>query len=74
MGLMGLIRAYYGGLQGILSGLTKSTDHPSREHVVLGPSGNVAILASPNSMPPPRVEETKARLMSSLYSDPLKGI
>ena len=29
MGLMGLIRAYNGGLQGILSGLTKSTDHPS---------------------------------------------
>ena len=27
---MGLIRAYYGGLQGILSGLAKSTDHPSR--------------------------------------------
>ena len=31
MGLMGLlIMAYCGGLQGILSGLTKSTDHPSR--------------------------------------------
>ena len=30
MGLIGLIRAYYGGLLGILSGLTKSTDHPSR--------------------------------------------
>ena len=30
MGLMGLIRAYYGGLQGILSGLAKSTDHPSK--------------------------------------------
>ena len=29
MGLMGLLMAYYGGLQGILSGLTKSTDHPS---------------------------------------------
>ena len=29
MGLIGLIRAYYGGLLGILSGLTKSTDHPS---------------------------------------------
>ena len=29
MGLMGHIRAsYYGGLWGILSGLTKSTDHP----------------------------------------------
>ena len=30
MGLMGLIMACYGGLWGILSGLTKSTDHPSR--------------------------------------------
>ena len=29
MGLMGLIMACYGGLWGILSGLTKSTDHPS---------------------------------------------
>ena len=26
MGLIGLIRAFYGGLLGILSGLTKSTD------------------------------------------------
>ena len=31
MGLMGLIRASYGGLEGILTGLTKSTDHPSGE-------------------------------------------
>ena len=30
MGLVGLLMAYYGGLWGILSGLTKSTDHPSR--------------------------------------------
>ena len=30
MGLTGLIRAYHGGLLGILSGRTKSTDHPSR--------------------------------------------
>ena len=30
MGLIGPSRAYYGGLLGILSGLTKSTDHPSR--------------------------------------------
>ena len=30
MGLMGLIRADFGGLEGILSGLTKSIDHPSR--------------------------------------------
>ena len=30
MGLMGLLMAYYRGLQGIRSGLTKSTDHPSR--------------------------------------------
>ena len=30
VGLTGLIRAYYGGLSGILSGLTESTDHPSR--------------------------------------------
>ena len=29
MGLMGLIMACYLGLYGILSGLTKSTDHPS---------------------------------------------
>ena len=29
MGLMGPIRASNGGLSGILSGLTKSTDHPS---------------------------------------------
>ena len=26
---MGHIMAYYGGLKGILSGLTKSADHPS---------------------------------------------
>ena len=31
MGLVGLLMAYYGGLWGILSGLTKSTDHPSRD-------------------------------------------
>ena len=30
MGLVGLTRAYDGGLLGILSGLTKSTDHPSK--------------------------------------------
>ena len=29
MGLLGLLMVYYGGLWGILSGLTKSTDHPS---------------------------------------------
>ena len=29
MGLRGLLMACYGGLGGILSGLTKSTDHPS---------------------------------------------
>ena len=29
MGLVGLIMACYGGLWGILTGLTKSTDHPS---------------------------------------------
>ena len=29
MGLMGLLMACYGGLRGILSGLTKSTNHPS---------------------------------------------
>ena len=29
MGLMELIVAYDGGLWGILSGLTESTDHPS---------------------------------------------
>ena len=33
MGLMGLLMAYYGGLQGILSGLAKSTDHPSRPYL-----------------------------------------
>ena len=30
MGLMGLLMASYGGLWGILNGLTKSTDHPSK--------------------------------------------
>ena len=30
---MGLIMVCYGGLWGILSGLTKSTDHPSRPYV-----------------------------------------
>ena len=29
MDLMGLLMAYYGGLKGMLSGLSKSTDHPS---------------------------------------------
>ena len=29
MGLIGLIMACYGDLYGILTGLTKSTDHPS---------------------------------------------
>ena len=29
---MGLAMACYGGLQGILTGLTKSTDHPSKDH------------------------------------------
>ena len=28
MGLMGLLMADYGGLSGILTGLTQSTDHP----------------------------------------------
>ena len=28
MGLIGLIMACYGGLKGILTGLTKSADHP----------------------------------------------
>ena len=32
MGLIGLIMASYGGLYGILSGLTKSTDHPSTSY------------------------------------------
>ena len=32
MGLMGLLMASYGGLWGILSALTKSTDHPSGGH------------------------------------------
>ena len=30
MGLLGLIMAYCGGSEGMLTGLTKSTDHPSR--------------------------------------------
>ena len=30
MGLIGLLMACYGGLYGILSGLTKSTDHPRK--------------------------------------------
>ena len=29
MGLMEPVMAHYGGLKGILAGLTKSTDHPS---------------------------------------------
>ena len=29
MGLIGLLMAYYGGLKGRLSGLSKTTDHPS---------------------------------------------
>ena len=36
MGLMGLIMACYLGLYGILSGLTKSTDHPSIWYRVYG--------------------------------------
>ena len=36
---MGLLMACYSGLYGILSGLTKSTDHPSRgQHEARGPS------------------------------------
>ena len=35
MGLIGLVMASYGGLEGILTGLTKSTDHPSTQR--LGP-------------------------------------
>ena len=31
MGLIGLVMANYGGLWGILSGRTKSTDHPSNQ-------------------------------------------
>ena len=45
MGLIGHIRAYYGGLLGILSRLTKSTDHPSRAYYGLpGPfeKGDIA--------------------------------
>ena len=37
MGLMGLLMACYGGLWGILHGLTKSTDHPSRYSYPKGP-------------------------------------
>ena len=35
MGLIGLIMAYYGGLSGTLTGLSKSTDHPSRSNIRL---------------------------------------
>ena len=35
MGLKWLLMANYGGFQGILSGLTKSTDHPSGVEVQL---------------------------------------
>ena len=31
MGLIGLLMSCYGGLQGIVSGLTKSTDHLSMD-------------------------------------------
>ena len=30
---MGLVRASHGGLEGIQSGLTKSTDHPGRSPI-----------------------------------------
>ena len=36
MGLIGLLMAYSGGLWGILSGLTKSTDHPSVGYRIQG--------------------------------------
>ena len=38
MGLLWLIMVYYGGLEGIFTGLTKSTDHPSNTQgaVVVG--------------------------------------
>ena len=35
MGVIGLLIAHYGDLEGILSGLTKSTDHPSMQSRVL---------------------------------------
>ena len=44
MGLMGLLVAYYGGLLGILSGLTKSTDHPSIGTFSPPKVGNTCIL------------------------------
>ena len=34
MGLMGLLMACYVALQGILSGLTKSTHHPSTVDII----------------------------------------
>ena len=33
MGLMGLVMACYGGLPGLLTGVTKSTDHPSNSAI-----------------------------------------
>ena len=36
MGLLGLSMAWYGAYRGILSGLTKSTDHPNRAALLLG--------------------------------------
>ena len=41
--------AYYGGLEGILAGLTKSTDHPSRgsKWPKVGPIGPKVVIVGP---------------------------
>ena len=44
MGLMGLLMACYGGLWGILSGLIKSTDHPSILGIVIMVLGRYLIV------------------------------
>ena len=45
MGLMGLLMAYCVGLQGVLDGRTKSSDHPSRVVNAKYPTRHVAGMA-----------------------------
>ena len=45
---MGLIMASYMGLYGILSGLTKSTDHPSKVIYVVAGTGIIGYVDYPD--------------------------
>ena len=47
LGLMGLLLASYGGLCGILTGLTKSTDHPSFAWAAVGELHQTTIVQKP---------------------------